>query len=273
MEDYNIVTPPETEPTGKRGGFWKQIGMLVLGTTVSLVLTFGSAHFFERQQRAQDRRLTALMVMSNIDKFAQQLDKVADEAASADTAIVWLYSIPKDSLDIIDGGKMSSVIKKALRISVITSDKSAESIFSNSIETWKNMGNFHFIDNVGECFSIMRFCEEHWNNSVGEMQSTCAEIRTHPDNYAGATINSKIVQAPNMRQKFLYVHSLRSWAKHNAALLRYMNKKNMAVIGITEQEMKDFIASKQTEIKIDEAEPNYSDFKIPKINPDSLTIF
>lgn len=273
MENLDIVTPPEIKPSDKRGGFWRQFGMLVFGTTVSLVLTFGTAELVNAHQRAKDRKLTALMVMSNIDKFAQQLDKVADDAATADTAIVWLCNIPKDSLDIMDGGKLYSVIRKALHISVLTSDKSAESIFSNSIETWKNMGNFHFIDNVGECFSIMRFCEEHWNNSVGEIQSTFTEIRTHPDSYAGANIYSKIVQAQNMRQKFLYVHSLRSWAKHNAAILRYMNKKNMAVIGVTEKDMMDFIDAKQTDIVIDEAEPNYADFIIPKINPDSLATY
>ena len=36
--------------------------MLVLGTTVSLVLTFGTAWLIDKHQRAKDRRLTALMV-------------------------------------------------------------------------------------------------------------------------------------------------------------------------------------------------------------------
>ena len=39
----NIINPPEVNVTPKRGGFWKQLGMLVLGTTVSLVFTFGTA--------------------------------------------------------------------------------------------------------------------------------------------------------------------------------------------------------------------------------------
>ena len=74
MDNSNIVSPPEVNMKGIRGGFWKQLGMLVLGTTVSLVLTFGTAQIIEKKQRANDRRLTALMVMSNIESFAQQLD-------------------------------------------------------------------------------------------------------------------------------------------------------------------------------------------------------
>ncbi|MBR6441685.1 MAG: hypothetical protein IKS44_06545, partial [Bacteroidales bacterium] len=76
MDNLNIVSPPEVPATPPRGNFWKQIGMLVLGTTVSLVLTFGTAQLIEKGQRAKDRRLTALMVMSNIETFAQQLDSL-----------------------------------------------------------------------------------------------------------------------------------------------------------------------------------------------------
>ncbi len=87
MEKSNIVSPPEVNMNGLRGGFWKQLGMLVLGTTVSLVLTFGTAQVIEKKQRANDRRLTALMVMSNIESFAQQLDTAWIQAAGADTAV------------------------------------------------------------------------------------------------------------------------------------------------------------------------------------------
>ena len=62
----NIINPPEVNMTPKRGGFWKQLGMLVL--------TFGTAQLIGKVQRAKDRRLTALMVMSNIEAFAQQMD-------------------------------------------------------------------------------------------------------------------------------------------------------------------------------------------------------
>lgn len=48
MDTSNSVTTPEVSGKGKRSGFWKQLGMLVLGTTVSLVLTFGTAQIIEK---------------------------------------------------------------------------------------------------------------------------------------------------------------------------------------------------------------------------------
>lgn len=135
MDNSNIVSPPEVNMKGIRGGFWKQLGMLVLGTTVSLVLTFGTAQVIEKKQRANDRRLTALMVMSNIESFAQQLDTAWIQAAGADTAVAWLLNIPEDSLDEMTLSELLPIISKAKSIGFINYDKTTESIFSNNIDT------------------------------------------------------------------------------------------------------------------------------------------
>lgn len=273
MENLEIVTPPEIKPSGKHGGFWKQIGMLVLGTTVSLVLTFGTAQIIQKHQRAKDRRLTAMMVMSNIETFAQQLDSAWVQAANADTATAWLLNIPKDSLDKMSQDELLPIISKAININYINYDKSTESIFSNNIETWKNMGNFQFIDMVGKSFSLMRLCEEKWNNYQEDLSNTFNEIASHPDQYQGETKAAKIARDPGMRQKLLMIHSLRKWARFNAESLRYYNRKNMKAVDITEQELMEFMKKRQQEITIDQPEPKYEDVNIPKINPDSLTTY
>ena len=273
MENLDIITPPEIKPTGKRGGFWKQFGMLVFGTTVSLVLTFGSAQIIQKQQRAKDRRLTALMVMSNIETFAQQLDSAWVRAAHADTATAWLLNIPKDSLDVMEQDELLPIIAKAMNINYIYYDKSTENIFSNNIETWKNMGNFQFIDMVGKSFSLMHLCEEKWNNIQEDISNTFNDIASHPDQYQGNTRAAKIARDPGMRQKLLMIHSLRTWARFNAETLRYYNRKNMKAVDITEQELMEFMEKRQQEIIIDQPEPNYADFNLPKINPDSLTTY
>ena len=271
MDNSNIVSPPEVNMKGIRGGFWKQLGMLVLGTTVSLVLTFGTAQVIEKKQRANDRRLTALMVMSNIESFAQQLDTAWIQAASADTAVAWLLNIPEDSLDEMTLSELLPIISKAKSIGFINYDKTTESIFSNNIDTWKNMGNFQFIDIVGNCFSIIRISEERWNGFQHELSNIFNEIVAHPDQYPGNTTSAKIAHDPGMRQKLLMIHNLRSWAHYEAEYLRYCNLKNMAAIDITEQELKEFMEKRQQEITIDQPEPIYGDITIPKINPDSLT--
>ena len=168
MDNLNIVSPPEVPATPPRGNFWKQIGMLVLGTTVSLVLTFGTAQLIEKGQRAKDRRLTALMVMSNIETFAQQLDSLYAQMDEADSASTWLFTRPEENLVLLTSDQLHEIINRAFVQDLITYDKSTENIFSNNIDTWKNMGNFQFIDNVGKCFSTMRLCEEMWNGNLDD---------------------------------------------------------------------------------------------------------
>ena len=273
MDTSNIINPPEVNITPKRGGFWKQLGMLVLGTTVSLVLTFGTAWLIDNHQRAKDRRLTALMVMSNIESFAQQLDTAWILAANADTAVAWLLNIPKDSLDEMEQTELLPIIAKAKGIGYLSYDKTTENIFSNNIDTWKNMGNFQFIDKVGECFSTMRICEERWNGFQDELENIFNDIASHPDQHIGKTRAAKVAKDPGMRQKMLMIHSLRKWACYEVEYLRYCNRQNMATIGITEDELKEFMKKRQEKISIDLPEPQYADIDLPKINPDSLKTY
>lgn len=76
-----------------------------------------------------------------------------------------------------------------------------------------------------------------------------------------------------MRQKLLTIHNLRKWACYQVQYLRYSNRLNMATIGITEDELKEFMKKRQETISIDLQEPKYADINIPKINPDSLTTY
>ena len=271
MEPSTIINPPEMDMTPKRGGFWRQLGMLVLGTTVSLVLTFGTAWIIEKQQRAKDRRLTALMVMSNIEAFAQQLDSLYAQMDEADSASTWLLTRPGEKLELMPGDQLVAIISTAFVPDLITYDKSTENIFSNNIETWKNMGNVHFIDQVGQCFSAMHSIEEYWDKWTTGINETCADISNHPDQYEGSSNNSKILCNDKMRHYIGSIHTMRGWLSYTAATMRYHNRRNMASIGITEKAVLDYTNARDMEEGNQEVEPNPSDFYTAPLDPANLT--
>ena len=62
MAKLNIIRPPKVN-IETRKTFWKQLGMLILGTTISLVLTITAAVLMEKHQRAKDRKLTTLATL------------------------------------------------------------------------------------------------------------------------------------------------------------------------------------------------------------------
>ena len=262
------IRPPKVNVSGK-GGFWRQIGMIVIGTTISLVLTIVTAQLMERHQRAKDRRLSAMMVMSNIESFARILDDTAETLAPSDSIATWLLNKPIKDLELMPEDELSSLIDQVTTLFFLSYDKSAENIFSNNIETWKNMGNVQFIDLVGQCFSAMNSVAEYWNNRAKDVDAAVLDYKNHPENYEGSTNAIKALRSPTIRQFLKSVPYLRGWLHYSAATLRYHNRSNMKYMDITEEEVMEYTNFREQSIENPDEEPQMGDFFV-QISPDSL---
>ena len=62
---------PKFEHDQKGKGWLKELLMTTLATTISIVLTFGTAAILERKQQEDNRRQITLMVISDIYDFAR----------------------------------------------------------------------------------------------------------------------------------------------------------------------------------------------------------
>ena len=273
MPVVRIIRPPRVQmpEDGKGKRFWKQMGMLVLGTTISLMLTIAAATLLEMHQRAKDRKLSAMMVMSNIELFARYMEMHEDYLASLDSVATWLLSKPVEELDLLPKEELSGLIDQATDFIFVYHDKSAESIFSKNIDTWKNMGNVRFIDNVGSCFATMNQTEEYWNNWMSDVSNIKIEIKNHPDDYEGSTIPAKLIRSKGLRSKMQGIHAFRAWFLNVAATMRYQNRRNMMAIGIDEQDVMEYTDAREVELDLEEEVPDASMFIAPPINPDSVT--
>lgn len=263
------IRPPRVNISGK-GGFWRQIGMIVIGTTISLVLTIATAQLMERHQRAKDRRLSAMMVMSNIESFARLLDENAAALTSSDSIATWLLNKPIEDLEQLPEEELNGMIDQVTSMFFLSYDKSAENIFSNNIETWKNMGNVQFIDLVGQCFSAMNQIEEYWTKRANDVNAAVLDIKNHPENYEGSTKSIKILRSEMIRQYLKGIPHLRAWLSYSAATLRYHNRSNMKYIDITEEEVMVYTNFREQGIENPDEEPQMGDFFAP-VSPDSLT--
>ena len=267
--DENAKTSKE-EKKAKRSNFLNQIGTIVLGTTISLIVTIVAAQILERNHRAKDRRLSALMVMSNIESYARILESAHEYMERADTVSAWLLNLPLNEVDLLDQDSLLPLMDELMYIPLIIYDKTTEGIFSDDIETWKNMGNFLFIDNVGKCFSDMRTIEKEWTAFSEEMDAARDAILYHPEQYSGSSWSSKYLNDKVFRQILRDFHNRRCWLYNQIEKIRYYNYLNLVAIGITEQELYDFIEMREKEIKVDREKPD-DNFYTPRINPDSIT--
>lgn len=249
----------------------KDLLVAFAATTLSIILTFGTTLVVNRINQKQERRLTALMVMSSIEQFARDLDALEPGLAHSDSIATWLVSLPLAKVAGMGDEQLKPAYSDLLNLAVIGHDKTAETIFSGHIDTWKNMGNFRFIDNVGQCFSSMNMIEEYYNGRIDAIMNTNDSIYSHPDDYPGDSWIEKMLRDEQMRSNLKNIHTLRGWLSYVAAYLRQENRKNMNLIGIPEAEVMEFTDNLGAADQYEEDDSlNQYDFAKPEIDLDSL---
>ena len=240
-----VLNVPEGSPKGNGNNFWKGLLRTILGITISIILTFGTNGLVQLHRKEKDRKMTAMMVMSNIESFARTLETRSDRMAPTDSIAAWLLCTPYEDLELLPEKELTDLINRATNFATLNHDHTAENIFSNSIDTWKNIANAQFIDNVGSCFSAINGVEEQFNQWVMEVPEALRDVQVNPDNYEGSTIAMKDIHSSRFRTALSAIHNRRCWLRYAAATLRYFNLQNMAAIGISEQEVKEFTNTRE----------------------------
>ena len=250
--------------------WWKDFVVAILATTVSIILTFGTSKLVERNNQRKERRLTALMVMSSIESFARSIDESAAAWDRLDSVAVWLLRLPIEEVEKLGEEPFQDAVNEVFQAPIIRHDQTAETIFSSNIDTWKNMKNFQFVDNVGACFSQMDWIEEKINEEAVEYAGHQARIFNNFSDYPGKTFTEKLLRDELARKQLQLPNSYKAWLAYCSDNLRRMNRKNMKLIGIPEEEVLAFTDAR-ADIAIEEdPEPDYSVFMKP--HPDKEAI-
>lgn len=250
--------------------WWKDFVVAILATTVSIVLTFGTSKLIEHNNQKKERRLTALMVMSSIESFARSIDESAEVWDRLDSVAVWLLRLPLDEMERLGENPFQDAVNEVFQAPIIRHDQTAETIFSSNIDTWKNMGNFQFVDNVGACFSQMNWIEGKINEEAIAYTDNQARIFNHFSDYPGKTFTEKLLRDELARKQLQMPNSFKAWLAYCSDNLRRMNRKNMKLIGIPEEEVLAFTDARAEVAIEEEAMPDYSDFMKPHPDKESI---
>ena len=240
-----------------------------LATTLSIILTFGTTGLVEYCQRVKDRKMSAIMVLSTIENFSTTVDLMAHDMARCDSIGTWLLSLPQDSLDKIPAKEVQGILNEMLSlIDYMSHDKTAENIFGNSFETWKNMGNrnYRFIESVGASFAQINADENNWNEWVKEYEKTINNALS--EMVPGEHTLTKLLNDNGVRQKLESFHVRKYWLDYISAHNHYLNKENLSIIGLKEKDIKAYTERRKLEELPDEPQP--SDFRSEQLKPDSL---
>ena len=267
---FNLFRAPKPKVNVDGKPFLKQVGMIVLSTTISLSLTLGVLQLLDMQAKKKDRRLSAMMVMSNIESFARTLELRAEKMAPTDSMAAWLLSMPIEDLELMPEKELAALVDRATTVATLNHDRSAENVFTNNIETWKNVGNVSFIDQVGSCFSAINGVEEQFNDWAKGVSEALHDVSINPDKYEGSNRTLKCLHSDKVRASMAAMHNRRCWLKYAAAVLRYHNRSNMKSIDITEQEVMDYTDNRENDDYDVGEPPVVFDYYTDPISLDSL---
>ena len=123
--------------------------MTFIGATLSIILTFGTAHFLDQKQQREDGRQMAMMVIHDIENNAKTMSE-CEKAEEKFFNISQLVLNNVDHLDSIDVDSLTLFVQYITSAAINTTiyDESSEKIFLSSQESWKNINNPTFIDAV-----------------------------------------------------------------------------------------------------------------------------
>ena len=130
--------------------YWiKELLMTILATSISIVLTFGSANLVEGHHKKQAQRRMAMMIIHDIDESIKQMEQ-------ADSLLREYHDL---QFEVLEGRYSESLGIACVMLasndpSYIKFAHTTEHIFTSNVDTWSTIGKVDFIDNVSGCYIL-----------------------------------------------------------------------------------------------------------------------
>lgn len=244
------VKMPKFGKPGKGNSWTKELLMSVIGTTISIVLTFGTAYLIEQKQRKAEGREIAMMVIHDIDLYAESFREMAEmEAKNHDLTMYVMEHI--DSIEKIPFDTIYAVINY-----IYTSegfefrvDDSIEKTFQSNQEIWRSIDAPSFIDEAREFFNDRRLSFQVLNTSP-IFRKPINEKESMPI-YANAINTGKNIDwygflRKNLQdedvQLYIHFHDQRQNAINNTAdNYQAMSNRCKFIMNITDEELQAFL--------------------------------
>jgi len=132
----------------------KQFLLSLVATSISIVLTFGTAAWLDGRKKEEAKREMVMMILYDLSGAIEELEAVDSQLREGFEQQVKLAANPK----LIEQNPFMFVTMMA---SIKTDDtETVERIFSSNIETINTLGNMLFTENVSDIYRLRRTYKE-----------------------------------------------------------------------------------------------------------------
>ena len=233
-------------------GWLKEVALTFLATTISIVLTFGTAQYFEHKQKVDNGRLMAMMAIHDMDNTVETLTKLGNQHTA--TAQMAQYLIDnQDRLDSINVDTLEKVLNYLVADDNSPQqyrlDESTEKVFLSSQDSWKNIDNATFIDKVQQFYVARHRLYDHINSS-SRWRKPVSE-----DEHNRLLMSDLVMNTPTLLRKFFSMPSVNFYlslaTKRQLELnlvadrFKQISDRCKFTMGITDEELAAYIESRE----------------------------
>ena len=231
---------------------WQQFFITVIGTAIGVALTFVVNGIMERRNKAQAQRLTAIMVIHDIDNTIDIVKEM--KAVEERNGELLRFALKqRDHLEGMPFDTLAGVLDVLIDSrSVFSFDTSKEKIFNSDLDTWQNLGNMAFLDNVQTFYHYRKRAQDVMNEStVWErpipneeyMQLIMGSGWVTEEEFA-AILQPLLEEKLHENRVVYYINVSSSRLDYLTQLIDYwtgLNDENKFLMGLTDQELEDYV--------------------------------
>ena len=245
---------PKFGRNAKWSAMLKEMFMTVFATTVSIILTFGSAHYMDRKKQKAAGRQTAMMVIHDMENSMETLRKWGKDEETNSGLVRYVV----ENLDKIDSLNLDTLMYV---FSYITSssdemtqfqlDEACERLFLSSQESWKNIDNASFVDAVHEFFSDRHSIYDYLNHSEQWKKPVSSETfyRHQLEREDGTTDIRQFLKECITNKEVVYYLNYASGRQQQinafADNIQHISDQCKFTMGITDEELEQYAKAKK----------------------------
>ena len=252
MRQHELIAESMEKKSTYKKIDWQDFFISVIGTAIGIAITFIVDGMLERRSKAQAQRLTAIMVIHDIDSSVEIVKEMREEEERNGELLRFILK-QKDHLEEVPYDTLTSVLGiLADSRSEFSFDTSKEKIFNSDLDTWQNLGNMAFLDNVQSFYHYRQWAQEGMNESTMWQRPISNEEYMQLIMRGGWVTKEAFAAAiqPFLKEKLqdnrvvYYINISSSRLDYLTQLIDYwtgLNDENKFLMGITDQELEDYV--------------------------------
>ncbi len=219
--------------------WWSNTTSAFVGTLMGIVITFGTTAYIENNREKKLNDKIIIYSMRNIDMTIESIEKLQVSLEKEDSLFSFIYNNYPDNLEQIADSTIAEFIEALKYYNVQSPNKSAESIFTNNIETLQTANDIILVENISACFSLIKGCYDRYEKIYALRQKNLASffINYKPNKDSKLSYHREILvqyMSDRSNQSFLTVQSADiNLAKIFLYKLEERHKENIEYLGLT----------------------------------------